>query len=84
MEFMVSAGFRAQDQAEILARIPQEQTRIRTLRDQGIVEALFISSDFSLVWIVMRGESPDKVQKDLESLPLYPYMKVAITPLSSM
>ncbi len=41
MECMVSASFRSQDQAEILARIPQEQARIQTLREQGIVEALF-------------------------------------------
>lgn len=84
MECMVSASFRPQDQAEILARIPQEQARIQTLREQGTVEALYISSDRSHVWIVMQGESQDQVQKDLESLPLYTYMEVAITPLSRM
>jgi muconolactone delta-isomerase len=73
MEFMVSASFRSQDQAEILARIPQEQARIQTLREQGTVEALYISSDRSHVWIVMQRESQDQVQKDLESLPLYTY-----------
>jgi muconolactone delta-isomerase len=36
------------------------------------------------VWIVMHGESQDQVQKELESLPLYPYMEVAITSLLSM
>jgi muconolactone delta-isomerase len=84
MECMISASFRPQDQAEILARIPQEQARIQTLREQGTVEALYISSDLSHVWIVMQGESQDQVQKDLESLPLYPYMEVVITPLSRM
>jgi len=84
MEFMVSARFRPQNQAEILARIPQEQARIKALREQGTVEALYVSSDRSHVWIVMQGESQDQVQKELESLPLYPYMEVAITPLSSM
>jgi len=83
MECMVSASFRPQDQAEILARIPQEQARIQTLREQGTVEALYISSDLSHVWIVMQGESQDRC-KGLESLPLYPYMEVAITPLSRM
>jgi muconolactone delta-isomerase len=82
MECMVSASFRPQDQSEILARIPQEQARIQTLREQGTVEALYISSDRSHVWIVMQGKSQDQVQKDLESLPLYPYMEVTITPLS--
>ena len=84
MEWMVSAIFRPQDQAEILARIHEEQVRIQMLREQGTVEALYISSDRLHVWIVMQGEAQDQVQKDLESLPLYPYMEVAITPLSSM
>jgi len=81
---MVHATFHQQDQQNIMARIPQEQARIQTLREQGTVEALYISSDRSHVWIVMQGESQDQVQKDLESLPLYPYMEVVITPLSRM
>jgi muconolactone delta-isomerase len=84
MECMVSATFRPQDQAEILARIPQEQARIQTLKEQGTVEALYIGSDLAHIWIVMQGESQDQVQQVLESLPLYPYMEIAITPLSRM
>jgi muconolactone delta-isomerase len=84
MEFMISARFRPQDQTEILARILQEQARIKELKEQGIEEALYISSDLSQVWIVMQGESQGQVQKSLESLPLYPYMEVEITPLSKM
>ncbi len=84
MEFMVSAKFRPQDRAEINARIPQEQARIKTLREQGVEEALYISTDLSRVWIVMQGESQDQVQKNLESLPLYPYMELEVVPLSKM
>jgi muconolactone delta-isomerase len=84
MEFMISARFRPQDQTEILARILQEQARIKELKEQGIEEALYISSDLSQVWIVMQGESQGQVQKSLESLPLYPYMEVEVTPLSKM
>jgi muconolactone delta-isomerase len=83
-EFMVSVSFRPQDQAEILPRIPAEQAHIRTLREQGTVEALYLSSDRLYVWIVMQGESLDQVQKDLKSFPLYPYMEGTITPLFSM
>ncbi len=82
MEFMVSINFRTQDRAEILAHVPQEQARIRELREQGVVKALYLGADGSHVWIVMQGESQNQVQKDLESLPLYPYMEVAITALS--
>jgi muconolactone delta-isomerase len=84
MKFMVSASFRPQDRAEILARIPAEQARIQTLREQGTVEALYLSADRLYVWLVMQGESQDQVQKDLESLPLHPYMEVAIIPLFSI
>ncbi len=61
-----------------------DQAHIRTLREQGTVEAPYISSDRSHAWIVMQGESQDQVQKDLESFPLYPYMEGTITPLFSM
>ena len=84
MEFMVSMKFRPQDRAEIIARIPQEQARIKALRERGVEEALYISSDLSRVWIVMQGESQDQVQQNLESLPLYPYMELELVPLSKM
>ena len=82
MQFMVHATFHQQDRQNIMALVPQERERIKVLREQGIVEALYIASDGSGVWIVMQGESQDQVQKDLASLPLHPYMDVAITPLS--
>ncbi|BCL77751.1 hypothetical protein ccbrp13_02160 [Ktedonobacteria bacterium brp13] len=84
MEFMINAKFRLQDQAEILARLPQEQARLKELRAQGIEKALYISADLSQVWIVMQADSRDHVQKSLESLPLYLYMEIEITPLSIM
>jgi hypothetical protein len=71
MEFMVSASFRAQDQEEMFARVPQEQAHIQVLREQGTIEALYNSADHLLVWVVMRGESQDQVQKALEAFPLY-------------
>ncbi len=82
MKFMVSISFRQQDQAEILARVPQERAHIQTLKEQGIVEALYIGG--LQVWVVMQGESQEQVQKDLEAFPLYPYMEVAITPLAAV
>jgi len=84
MEFMINAKFRLQDRTEILARLPQEQARIKELREQGVEKALYIGADLTQVWIVMQAESLDHVQKNLESLPLYLYMEVEITPLSIM
>ena len=84
MEFMVHGAFRQQDRQTILERIPQERERIQVLKQQGTVEALYIASDFSGVWLVMQGESQDQVQKHLESLPLYPFMELTMTPLTRM
>jgi hypothetical protein len=85
MEFMVSASFRAQDQEEILARLPQEEAHIQVLREQGTIEALYLSADRSHVWLVMRGESQDEVQTALEAFPLYPYVReLAIASLFKM
>jgi muconolactone delta-isomerase len=84
MEFMIHATFRLQDQKEILPLLPQEQAAIKALREQGIVEALYISSDLSQVWIAMQGESQEQVEKSLASLPLHRYMTVEMAPLSKM
>jgi len=79
--FMVHATFQPQDQQDILARVPQEQERIKVLKEQGVVKALYIASDSSGVWFVLQGESQASVQQDLETLPLYPYMTLQWTPL---
>jgi muconolactone delta-isomerase len=84
MECIVHAKFRLQDQQEILARLPQEQAQIKELREQGIVEALYVSTDLSQVWLVMQGASQDQIQESLRSLPLHSYMETEITPLSRM
>ena len=81
MKFMVSTGFQGSAE-EIGTFIPQEQAHIKTMRDSGIVEALYISSDRSHVWIVMQGESEKLVRQALQSLPLYPFMRPEITPLA--
>ncbi len=82
--FMVHATFQQQDQQHILARIPQEREHIKLLIEQGVIEALYIASDFSGVWLVVQGESQASVQHHLESLPLYPYMTLHWTQLSNM
>jgi Muconolactone delta-isomerase len=80
-EFMVHATFHQQDQQNILARIPQEQEHIKLLMEQGVVQALYIASDFSGVWLVVQGDSQTSVQHHLESLPLHPYMTLQWTQL---
>lgn len=85
MEFMVSASFRAQDQEELQTLVPQEQAHIQVLREQGTIEVEYLGADRLHVWVVMRGESQDQVQKALEAFPLYPYVReLAIAPLFKM
>ncbi|GAC1372778.1 MAG: hypothetical protein NVS2B12_40250 [Ktedonobacteraceae bacterium] len=82
MKFMVSASFRAQDQEEMHAFVPQERAHIQVLQEQGTIEVEYLGADRLHVWVVMRGESQDQVQKALEAFPLYPYVReLAITPL---
>ena len=80
MKFMVSTGFQGSVE-ERNALIPEEQAHIKALREKGIVEVLYISSDHPYVWIVMQGDSKEFILQTLQSLPLYPYMQPEITPL---
>ena len=57
---------------------------MKELMQQESVKALYIASDSSGVRFVMQGESQDQVQKNLESLPLYPGMELKLIPLSRM
>ena len=84
MEFMVSATFRQQDRTAIMPLIPQEQAHIGTLKEQGIVKELYVSSNLSHVWIVMQGESQEQIQQQLRTFPLYPYMELEVLSLSTM
>ncbi len=71
----------AQQQTEMAALIPREQAHIKELREKGLVEAIYISTDRSSVWVVMRGESLEQIQDELKSFPLYPYMEPTFTSL---
>ncbi len=82
-KYMVSLKFVPGHQAEIVALTPQERVHVGELRAQGVIEALYLSQENGgLVWIVVRGESKEDVQKALEAFPLYPYMVPEITTLT--
>lgn len=81
MKFMATLRFRPEDRAEINAHVPQEQEQVRVLRQQGVVEAIYVAADGSPVWIVMQAESQDKAHESLQTLPLYPFMDIEYTSL---
>ena len=63
------------------AQIPKEQEHIRELMSKGIVEAIYVSADRTVVWLVMKGESNQQLEQELSTFPLYPYMKTQFVPL---
>lgn len=81
MKFMVMTSLRSQDEEKILPLVAEERAHVQMLREQGVIETLYMSTDRWHFWLVIQGESQSQVQKDLESFPLYPYMDLTITPL---
>jgi muconolactone delta-isomerase len=84
MQFMASITFDPAHHPEVEQRVPAEQVRVRELQHQGVLESLYIpvgAGAPSKLWAVFTGDSPAEIQRALESLPLYPYMQVELTPL---
>ncbi len=82
--FMISLKFLPQYRQEIFAILPQERARAEELRAQGMIEAIYLSADNTVGWLIAHGESQAQVQEALTSLPLYShgYMEATLTPLS--
>jgi muconolactone delta-isomerase len=81
MRMMITIHFDPQHFAAMSALLPQEQEHVRTLTSQEIVEALYVSTDRTEVWLVMKGESQEQIEQELRTFPLYPYMKSQFVPL---
>jgi muconolactone delta-isomerase len=84
MQFMASIMFDPARQAEIERVLPAEQVRVRELQQQGVLDALYVPDGIgapAALWVVFNGQSREAVERVLQSLPLYPYMQVELTPL---
>ena len=80
MRFMVGFVYRDGTTGEdIQPLVPDEQARVRELREQGVVEDLFLAADRSRGWFVMRGGSEDDVREATASLPLSRFWEVTHT-----
>lgn len=79
---MVTMAFDLSRRAEIVAHVPDEQARIRELRAQGAVEALYIAEAQDRVWLVLRGETLEAVQAIVAALPLHAYATVELAPVA--
>ncbi len=81
MRIMITIHFDTQNSEAMSALIPKEQEHIRELTNKGIVEAIYISADRTMVWLVMKGESREQIERELSTFPLYPYMKPQFVPV---
>ena len=81
MRMMITIQFDAHDFAAMSALIPEEQEHVRKLMGEGKLEAIYISADRTIVWLVMKGESKEQLEQELSAFPLYPYMKLQFAPL---
>jgi muconolactone delta-isomerase len=84
---MASITLDATRRAEIERVLPAEQARVGELQQQGVLNALYVPDGArppANLWVVLTGESRTEIQQVLEDLPLYPYMRVELTPLRSL
>jgi muconolactone delta-isomerase len=82
MRFMVSFAYRDGVSGEdIQALVPEEQARVKALREEGVVEELYLAADRSRGWFVMQGESEEAVEQATASLPLSRFWDVSNTPI---
>lgn len=81
MRMMIVIQFDPQHFEAMSALIPKEQEHIRELMSKGIVEAIYVSTDRTVVWLIMKEESKEQLEQKLSAFPLYPYMKAQFVPL---
>jgi len=82
MRFMVSFVYRDGVSGEdIQALVPEEQARVKALREEGVVEELYLAADRSRGWFVMQGESEEAIERATASLPLSGFWNVSNTPI---
>ena len=87
MQFMASISLDTTRRSDIERTLPAEQVRVRELQQQGVLDALYVPDGSGApdgLWVVFNCESPDAVQRVIESLPLYPYMQMELTPLRNL
>ena len=72
---MITIRVDPQDFAAMAPQLPQEQAHGKELMEKGIMEAIFISTDNLHVWMIMNGESQERIEQVLSTFPLYSYMR---------
>jgi muconolactone delta-isomerase len=87
MQFLASISLDLTRRTEIERALPAETARVRELMQSGQMHALYIPDGTGAptsLWGVFSGDSRESVESILESLPLYPYMRIELTQLRSL
>jgi muconolactone delta-isomerase len=87
MQFLASISLDHARRPEVEQALPAETARVRELMQSGQMHALYIPEGTGApgsLWAVFSGDSRESVEGVLESLPLYPYMRVELTQLRSL
>lgn len=81
MRYMLTATWNQPLDERAMALLPAEEARAAELAEQGILEALYLPADQSGAWTVWRCESLEEVEEVAQTLPLYQYLNIQISPL---
>jgi muconolactone delta-isomerase len=87
MQFLASISLDLTRRSEVERALPAETARVRELMQSGHMHALYIPEGTGApasLWGVFSGDSRGKVESLLESLPLYPYLRIDLTQLRSL
>ena len=83
MKFIVPFVFKPDNDPKVIAAlVPGEQARVGELMQQGLIENMFLASDYKRGWMVLNVSNRLQAVEVLKSLPLYPYMGVELMELA--
>ena len=83
MRFMVTMNLKKSPDEEIKALIPAQQALTKDLIAKGIQKEVFASADQTTAWRVLNCASLEQAEEVVESLPLFKFLDVDITPLNN-
>lgn len=81
MKYMVLVTFDHSNETAFNATIPREQAHIQRLKEQGVLEGVYVSLDGAHGWTILHGESLEQAGQIMQTFPLFPYMRTEIVEL---
>jgi muconolactone delta-isomerase len=80
---MVTVSVSEIDQKTMEALRPQEGKILMKWAMNGTLKSAFVRQDLSGAFLVLRAKSKTQVEELMNTLPMFPYMKLEITPLET-